>query len=592
MAYVGNTARIFDAITHDDLETVQSWLSKEDVDPNRRDYTGRTPLHLAVMISTPEIVQCLVDHGARLVSRIADGRTALHLAAARGSREIVKILLTKSEENEEIEEAKKDRSSPKEEDEDAHMSDAGEKSADEEDVDDISMISGDTDDKMSLVTGSFVHVKKDEENDEKQEFDEENTDEPDVYDINVLAWDTGASPLHLAIVHNNIDVVEELVSSFGADVLLPIKLYDGWKYPQGAILPLALALALSPERAVPMVETLLRLGVTSAQADISGMTSLHYFAPSLNEQLFDTFMKHDEPAFKRATSHIAVGDRVYSPTADSPLSVAVKARNPVGVMKLLEEAGATSSLNFSDFLRSAKREWRDRIKEQSSEETLRYFNQHVDQPVIMATLMDQPLVAQTLLNHGANPNTLTHEAHRKLDTERYTSDNLGNSLLDIVNTKIRQLGGYKGEKINTEPPSPLKDDQVYLGSYQDETYQMFFAKMELQQEKRYFKRRQNNYTNEVEQAQGCTGLDEKKRAVKALMRDFETLKTTLLEKGAKTFKELHPGMRKAKRSHNHWTRDPFEIKFKFEARNLTDAKRAGYLKLYVFVSVHSFFMMH
>ncbi|TLD26108.1 Endoplasmic reticulum oxidoreductin-1 [Venturia nashicola] len=79
---------------------------REDADVNQRDYTGRTPLHLAVMSSTPDTVKCLVKHGARLVARIDDGRTALHLAALRGDPEIVRIIMEKREASEAEEELK------------------------------------------------------------------------------------------------------------------------------------------------------------------------------------------------------------------------------------------------------------------------------------------------------------------------------------------------------------------------------------------------------------------------------------------------------------------------------------------------------
>jgi ankyrin repeat protein len=71
MAYVGNTERLCQAIVDGDLEHVQDWLAQEDADPDCRDYTGRTPLHLAVTSSTPEIVQELIKSGARLVARLA-----------------------------------------------------------------------------------------------------------------------------------------------------------------------------------------------------------------------------------------------------------------------------------------------------------------------------------------------------------------------------------------------------------------------------------------------------------------------------------------------------------------------------------------
>lgn len=109
MAYVGNTARFCQAIVDGDIEHVQDWLSQQDADPNTRDYTGRTPLHLAVISSTPEVVQCLIYGGSRITARLFDGKTALHLAAMRGETAMVKALLIKSEANEE-EEAEKEAS--------------------------------------------------------------------------------------------------------------------------------------------------------------------------------------------------------------------------------------------------------------------------------------------------------------------------------------------------------------------------------------------------------------------------------------------------------------------------------------------------
>jgi hypothetical protein len=108
MAYIGNTAALCQAIVDGDLEQVQDWLSQEGADPDRRDYTGRTPLHLAVMSSTPQVVQSLIDAGARITSRLFDGKTALHLAAMRGEAAMVKALLIKSEANEEKESDKEE----------------------------------------------------------------------------------------------------------------------------------------------------------------------------------------------------------------------------------------------------------------------------------------------------------------------------------------------------------------------------------------------------------------------------------------------------------------------------------------------------
>jgi ankyrin repeat protein len=39
----------------------------------------------------------------------------------------------------------------------------------------------------------------------------------------VIAWDYGLSPLHLAILNGHLEIIELLVSEYGADVLLPVK---------------------------------------------------------------------------------------------------------------------------------------------------------------------------------------------------------------------------------------------------------------------------------------------------------------------------------------------------------------------------------
>lgn len=109
MAYVGNTQKLCQKICDSDLQFVEEWCEKNPESIDRRDHTGRTPLHLAAQCSTPEILECLIDHGARIVARLVDGMTALHIAAARGSVEMVNTLLEQSEENEAKEEEMKER---------------------------------------------------------------------------------------------------------------------------------------------------------------------------------------------------------------------------------------------------------------------------------------------------------------------------------------------------------------------------------------------------------------------------------------------------------------------------------------------------
>lgn len=215
MAYVGNVTRLCQSIVDGDVDDVSNWLSQEDSDPNKRDYTGRSPLHLAVMISTPEVVKCLVEHGARLTARLADGKNALHLAASRGDVEIIKILMEKSIENEEAEEERQEKkrqaakSSKSDVKKEASRDEASEEDNDESDGEIVDDETTDVD-AVSMTTGSFVKVKQGEEDEVEDLVPDEAQDEPDFFNVDALAWDLQCSPLHLAIAEGNEDAVKLL----------------------------------------------------------------------------------------------------------------------------------------------------------------------------------------------------------------------------------------------------------------------------------------------------------------------------------------------------------------------------------------------
>ena len=166
MAYVGDTARLCQAIVDGELEHVEDWCSQEGVDVNRRDYTGRTPLHLAVMASKPEIVQCLIDAGARLIARLVDGRTALHIAAARGNAEMVKALMDKSLANEEEEEEKEDarRAARKAELDSKDKTDREIEIEDDEESEASEItLNSEQEEEDAMTMGSFVKIDKEDQ---------------------------------------------------------------------------------------------------------------------------------------------------------------------------------------------------------------------------------------------------------------------------------------------------------------------------------------------------------------------------------------------------------------------------------------------
>ncbi|MBO9492597.1 ankyrin repeat domain-containing protein [Thalassotalea sp. G20_0] len=82
---------LLDAASHGDLASVKALL-EQGADIESRDQAGRTPLFLAVMSEIPDVVNILLDAGARVNTCDRDYRTPLHEAR---SQAIVKALLAR-----------------------------------------------------------------------------------------------------------------------------------------------------------------------------------------------------------------------------------------------------------------------------------------------------------------------------------------------------------------------------------------------------------------------------------------------------------------------------------------------------------------
>ncbi|KAK8234423.1 ankyrin repeat protein [Phyllosticta capitalensis] len=604
MAYVGNTARLCQAIVDEDLEHVQDWLAQEGSNPDCRDYTGRTPLQLACMSSTPEIVKALVDAGARMVSRVADGRTALHIAAARGNVEMVKILLTKSEQNEEEEARKEDlrkqeRLAAKEASSDqASVEEASEESEEDEEIDIVDTDDEDDDDDVemkSATTGSYVKLDKREEAKNSDNLPEdEDEEEPDVFDVNVLAWDTPCSPLHLAIVNGHCDVVKELVQNFGADVLLPVKLLrDHDKAPRAAILTLVLAHCLPLEEAQEMVQLLLDLGASPAQADLHGVTAVHRYA-TIDQKFLDMLIKHDKPGVQRAVNHMSIENTLWRPQPYTPLLSAIEAKIPSSVLTLLE-LGAFPEIEFSKFMDAYLAQHDEAINNTNSnyykspEQSQRTYHEHVHQPIIIAARAELPKIVLKLLDCGVSPNTLDSKGWQVVDHEHVRRYDHGLALLDVVRQKLKQLRDYKPEfpQEPKEPKRPFEGDgEQYIMPFKSDGYQSWTAVWQVQTAIQRYDAAMKRKSDKPEPPQG---LEEKQQAVRSLIVEFEAVEKVLLEKGAKPFYELYPDIQKpedrgnqfGRYQHGHSPKElPFEIKFSFRVPNLTQSMTEGYIQLY------------
>jgi ankyrin repeat protein len=544
MAYVGNTARLCQAIVDKDLEHVEDWCEQEGADVNRRDYTGRTPLHLAAMSSSPEIVQCLIDHGARLISRLVNGFTSLHIASRRGNAAMVKAMLEKSEANEEEEASKEDRrreanSASTAADQRSH--DPASEVTDLEDgtknMENDNLVEGsESTDSDRMTEGSFVKIPGPGEDSDAIYGDKK--DEADVYNVNVLAWDHPVSPLHLAIMGGHLEVIELLVSTFGADVLLPVRILDHYSSsPQATILALVLALQLPPLEASKTTETLLTVGASSAQADMSGNSVLNYVVANGNTEVFDILLRFDAPAAKRATNHLSIRDYAI---ASIPLLAAIRGRQLHMVDKLLE-AGAEIEIPREAFVRAYHH--KNEHASQDPEAMNQVYETSVEQPIIAAAMCEVPQIVQKLLDRGANVNTLSSNAYARIPNPTYVRHGNSHSLLDIVRGHVKQLKDYKGEKITTpDPPAALEQDAVYLEGLTTGTYRYWLAVHDLAQARSLHKLQTKWYQDSLTEAQISQSTNEKLAAMAEMLVEFEAVEKVLVARGAKTFKELHPSV--------------------------------------------------
>lgn len=288
----------------------------------------------------------------------------------------------------------------------------------EEDFD-IEMVEATTDDNVDATTeNSVVNIKSLRLDADDQALANEDAadDEPDVYDIDVVAWDTAISPLHLAIIKGHVDVVRCLVQEFGADVLLPIKLYnDHDRSARAAILTLVLALQLPTEKAQEMARTLIELGASSAQASIDQSTTLQYCVADTPD-LLDTLADADAVGVKRAINHLSLSGYMWSTQVSSPLMTAIAAKDSDTALRLLA-SGAKPEINFSEYMKAYSTR---HDSHQDSKQNRRNFEQSHEQPVFTAVKWELPVLAKNLIeNHGIDANCLAPEGYRVINDEHF-----------------------------------------------------------------------------------------------------------------------------------------------------------------------------
>ncbi|KFY22882.1 hypothetical protein V493_06259 [Pseudogymnoascus sp. VKM F-4281 (FW-2241)] len=598
MAYVGNTQMLCQAIVDGDVDYITSWCELEGNDPNTRDYVGRTPLHLAVINGKADVVEVLVENGARIIPRLLDGRCALHIAAQLGHVDIVKILMDKSLANEEEEAEKEDKfraaklAAKKSRDGDVEMEDV-----DGSDSEGSGMeVESDDDSDDDSETQGFTKVNEDTSG-ESNDVPDDDADEPDIYDINVVAWDLQCTALHFAIMGGHIPVIRLLVGEYGADVLLAVKPDTSFNL---AILSTVLATELQEEKAREVIDTLLQLGATSAQADMDHYTALHYVVEQNRPALLDTFYERDGPAVKSVINLLTMDD--YT-SARTMLSMSVKSGGDEIFNKLLS-LGAKPTISFNDFMKCyfAKS---DHGKSKDADSNVKTYELSCSQPIVIAAIGELPKMAAALLAHGADPRTLTIAGQTALNMSNEYNPNSETTVLDVVRLKLKSLkeyekpdwakekplssGVYMTHSASSEPYLTIRDEAYYVQDLKPGTYMYWTAINRYRALKAELDAQLVSHNKICEAPSGFeAAVEAKMLAIQSLVVEFEMLEKSLIEAGAKTFKELHPEVSSARTAHNESEKPhghilpglEYDTVFTFSVPAFTDYLLEGYIRLF------------
>lgn len=437
--------------------------------------------------------------------------------------------------------------------------DESEEGDEDEDIDMVDDVAS-ADEAASVVTGSFVKVDKDEEKpkaDDALPLDDDES-EPDFYDIDVAAWDSHCSALHLAILGGHTEVVKVLCQEFAADVLKPVKIAEE-EYPTNrfAILTLVLALALPFHEAANMAETLMSVGATLSQADLDGITAFHRYVQLGSTKLIENLWENDKMGLKTAINHVVVAGS-WRQNVTTPLMSAIDRGDPIMVLRLLE-VGANPEVDFDSWLKGAKFTVEHSLG--TYEDNQNKFKNNTEQPLIMAIRSVQPTNAVELLQRGADPNTLTKDSHRVLSDESTRRYNRGYSALDVLRTCLDRLRKYKGEVSTFSPPyrsgftksgysswswpcteaprGPVGTDE-FLAKFTPGTYQHWVVSQDIKEAIKAHEEAVKNWELDRKERLEKPESKEKIEAIAEIASQLEEVEKTLLDKGAKTFKEMHP----------------------------------------------------
>ncbi|MEI0843944.1 ankyrin repeat domain-containing protein [Brachyspira pilosicoli] len=344
-------------------EVIDILLDKDASNINDVDNKGNTPLHWASMKDRADTVELLIENGADIEAKDIDNWTALHYAAAFASLQTVEALVDNGADKNSL---TKDGNIPvnyaKDETIKTYLSGGKIGREDTEEV--VEEETKETAaDETAENTETSETITEDELNNELDTTQNGSIVDPTVVDldpkqlelliavknndiiaVNALLKENvnpnfvdeeGYSPLHRAVLNNNLDVVNVLLSykDIDTEIKLPYEAsVDDW-YLGGAT-PLLVA---SYTGNADIVNALIEAGSDiRAKDDIDGATTIHIASANGNNEVINILLNKDNTLINEADS-----------MKDTPLHWA-SIKNQTDTISLLLANGADTKLANSD----------------------------------------------------------------------------------------------------------------------------------------------------------------------------------------------------------------------------------------------------
>lgn len=196
-----------------------------------------------------------------------------------------------------------------------------------------------------------------------------------------------------------------------------------------------LALSLPEEKGKEVVKLLVKLGASSAQADVNHYTAFHFVVAQGREDILDILLSDDKPIALSVLDNVGSGK--CGREGSTPLTTAINGKNQQLVKKLLE-LGARADTKFDDWVKTYLAQ-NPEAKNHTSEQVQSTYCSRVQPPIVGAAIMELGQSIEELLKHGADPKVLERSAWSVVENPQNGTHQVAWSILDIVQAKLKQL---------------------------------------------------------------------------------------------------------------------------------------------------------